>query len=263
MSNSSLVNYTRLSPNYNPRYGTPIRKITIHHTAGIASVEQLGQNFSSPKRQGSANYGIGSDGRVGLYVEERNRAWTSGSPDNDYQAITIETSNDENGGQWHVSNKVFDKLIALVVDICKRNNIKELVYTGDANGNLTLHKFFQATACPGPYLTSKMPYIAETVNAYLRGESPMTMEEKQAFEELQTKVASLQSKLDEYENGQVYDNAAVRWAYIDNNLPAWAKPTIQKLYDKKILVGNEKGSLELSYLMMRILVILDRDGVFD
>ena len=168
MSNSSLVSYTKLSPNYNPR-GDKIRKITIHHTAGQVSVESLGNTFASPSRQASANYGIGYDGRVGLYVEESGRAWTSSNAQNDHQAVTIEVSNDGGAPDWHVSDMVLDKLIALCTDICKRNGIEALNYTGNKSGNLTMHKWFAATACPGPYLESKFPYIAAEVNRRLEG----------------------------------------------------------------------------------------------
>lgn len=167
MSNSSLVNYTKISPNStNPRRNT-IKKITIHHMAGNLSVENCGNIFASESRQASSNYGIGSDGRVGMYVEEKNSAWTSSNADNDNQAITIEVANDVIGGNWHVSDKALAKLIDLCVDICKRNKIKKLNFTGNAKGNLTMHKYFAATACPGEYLESKFPYIAEEVNKRL------------------------------------------------------------------------------------------------
>ena len=170
MSNSSLVNYTKISPNStNPRRNT-IKKITIHHMAGNLSVEACGNMFANPARQASSHYGIGTDGRVGLYVDEANRAWTSGNGDNDHQAITIEVANDEIGGNWHVSDKALAKLIDLCVDICQRNGIEKLNYTGDKTGNLTMHKWFQATACPGPYLGSKFPYIAEQVNKRLKAD---------------------------------------------------------------------------------------------
>lgn len=90
----------------------------------------------------------------------------------------------------------------------------------------------------------------------------MTADEKKSFEALEKKVEELERKLKVYENGQVYDNAAVRWAYIDENLPEWAVPTVTKLVNKGILKGNSKNSLELSRLMMRVLVILDRAGIF-
>lgn len=137
--------------------------------AGILSAQQCGELFANPDRQGSSNYGIDSDGNVGLYVDECNRAWTSSSPSNDHQAVTIEVSNDEYDEQWHVSDAAFHKLIDLCVDICKRNNIPELTWTGDSNGLLTCHYFFANTNCPGDYLKSKMPEIANIVNAKLHG----------------------------------------------------------------------------------------------
>ena len=169
MSNSTLVDFTMISPNStNPRKDK-IRKITIHHMAGNLTVEQCGKGFANKSRQASSNYGIGSDGRVGLYVEEKNRSWASSSPENDNQAVTIEVANDVVGGNWHVSDKALAKTIELCTDICKRNGIKKLNFTGDTSGNLTMHKYFAATACPGPYLESKFSYIADEVNKRLAG----------------------------------------------------------------------------------------------
>lgn len=166
-TNSPLVDYTKISPNStNPRKNK-IKKITIHHMAGNLSVEACGNVFQNRSRQASANYGIGTDGRVGLYVEEKNRAWTSSSSENDNQAVTIEVANDRTGGDWHVSDKALEKTIELCVDICKRNGIKSLNFTGDKSGNLTMHRYFAATACPGDYLASKFPYIASEVNKRL------------------------------------------------------------------------------------------------
>lgn len=253
MSNSNLVNYTRLSPNYNPRGNNKIRKITIHHVAGVASVEGLGEEFASPARRGSSNYGIGADGRIGLYVEEHNRAWTSGSADNDFQAITIEVSNDSVGGNWHVSDKVLARLIELCVDICKRNNIESINYTGDKNGNLTMHKWFQATACPGPYLESKFPYIADEINKKLEEDKPMTAAERKEFEALKAKVERMDARVAEVEIKYNWTTAC----------PTYYRPTVQKLLDKKYLKGDEKGQLNLTEQMVRTLVILDRAGMFD
>ena len=150
MSNSKLVSYTKISPNStNPR-NHKIDKITIHHMAGNLSVETCGNVFTPTSRQASSNYGIGSDGRVGLYVSEENRSWCTGSRENDHRAITIEVANEEIGGQWRVSDKAYASLIDLCVDICQRNGIEKLNYTGDKNGDLTMHKWFQATKGPGP-----------------------------------------------------------------------------------------------------------------
>ena len=167
-TNSKLISYTKLSPNYNPRNGREIKKITIHHMAGNLTVEQCGNIFASSSRQASSNYGIGTDGRIAMYVEEKNRSWCSSSSSNDYQAITIEVANCKGAPNWEVSDKAMKSLINLCVDICKRNNIKELNFTGNANGNLTQHNYFAATACPGPYLKSKFSYIATEVNKQLK-----------------------------------------------------------------------------------------------
>lgn len=167
-TNSKLVSYTKLSPNCTKPRKNTIKKITIHHMAGNLSVETCGNLFANAKRRASSNYGIGSDGRIALYVEEKNRSWCSSSAANDNQAITIEVANDEIGGSWHISDKAYKSLINLCVDICQRNGIKELIFTGDASGNLTQHNYFAATACPGEYLKSRFPDIAKEVNKRLK-----------------------------------------------------------------------------------------------
>lgn len=166
MSNSPLVNFTLISPNSSAR-GAQIDTITIHHMAGNLSVESCGQVFQDTSRQASSNYGVGTDGRIGLYVPENRRAWTSSNRDNDNRAITLEVANDGGAPDWHVSDAALEATIELCADICRRNGIPRLNFTGDASGNLTMHKYFAYTACPGPYLESKFPYIAEQVNARL------------------------------------------------------------------------------------------------
>lgn len=177
MSNSSLVSYTKLSPNCDHPRNHAIDKITIHHMAGDLSVETCGNLFANPNREASANYGIGSDGRVGLYVDEGDRAWASASPSNDNRAVNIEVANDATGGDWPVSNAAYSKLIDLCVDICQRNGIKALNYTGGADGNLTEHRMFVATACPGPYLHERMGRIAAEVNSRLSAAPAKSVDE--------------------------------------------------------------------------------------
>ncbi len=166
--NSPMTEYVHLSPNGDfPRKDT-IKKLTIHHMAGNLTLEDLGESFSQRDRRASANYAIDSKGRVALYVEESNRAWTSSSRENDSQAVTIEVANDEVGGGWHVSDEAYETLIDLCVDICERNGIEKLWFTGDAQGNLTLHKMFNdKTECPGPYLEGRMEDIVREVNKRL------------------------------------------------------------------------------------------------
>lgn len=172
MSNSALVSYTKISPHRDSPRSNKILKITVHHMAGNLSVETCGNVFQT--RRASSNYGIGSDGRIALYVDEKDRAWSTADPGNDNQAINIEVANDGGAPDWHVSDKALNALVDLCVDICKRNGISHLNYTGDASGNLTRHNMFIATACPGPYLQSKFPWIAEQVNSRLGQTKPQS-----------------------------------------------------------------------------------------
>ena len=158
---SSLSTKEILTNNYNTRK-KPITKFTPHHTAVVgAAAETIASNFS--KNGNSANYVIGSDGTIISCVPEEYRPWTSGSEDNDTQAITVEVCNSGGEPDWKVSDKALEALINLGVDICRRYNLPAFTWTGNKNGTLTIHKMFQATACPGPYLESKMPYIAEQI----------------------------------------------------------------------------------------------------
>lgn len=177
MSNSPLVVYTKLSPNCNKPRNKKIDAIVVHHMAGNASVEVCGNIFANPSREASSNYGIGSDGRIAMYVEEANRSWCSSSGAIDHRAITIEVANDGGNPDWHVSDKAFESLVNLCADICKRNGIEKLVYTGDKSGNLHMHKWYAATGCPGPYLGSKFPELAEKVNAILGKKEEVKQEE--------------------------------------------------------------------------------------
>lgn len=164
MSESSLVNYRLWSPHYYTVKNKVNKKITIHHMAGNLSVETCGQVFQ--RREASAQYGINGS-RIGQYVSESNSAWASCSYANDSQSVNIELANDEIGGNWHVSDETINTCIKLCVDICKRNKINKLIYNGTSSGTLTLHSMFYATACPGPYLKSKMAWIANEVNKQL------------------------------------------------------------------------------------------------
>lgn len=172
MSNSSLVSYTRLSPNHSGRRKYPITKITPHYMASDLSVETCGSVFASTSRKASSNYGIGSDGRVALYVDEANRAWTSANADNDNRAVTIEVAN---YGDSSISDKAWNSLVALCADICRRNGIKPLYWDGTRNANLTAHKMFSPTSCPGNWIWNNNARLCAEVNAILGGAAEPTV----------------------------------------------------------------------------------------
>lgn len=174
-SNSPLVNYMKISPNKTSPRNHAIDTITIHCMAGNLSVEKCGDLFYRPSRSASSNYGIGSDGRIAMYVEEKDRSWCTSNRANDMRAVTIEVANDGDASTgWHVSDLAMKSLIELACDICRRNGIAELRWQADKTligqtdkQNMTVHRWFAAKACPGDYLYHKHAYIAAEVNKRL------------------------------------------------------------------------------------------------
>nr|DAR99484.1 MAG TPA: N-acetylmuramoyl-L-alanine amidase [Caudoviricetes sp.] len=200
MSNSPLVTYTKLSPNHSGRRNHVIDTVSIHCMAGNASVETCGALFADPARKASSNYGIGSDGRIALYVDEANRSWCTSNAANDHRAITIEVANNGGAPDWPVSDKAYSALLDLLTDICRRNNIKELLWKGNKSligqvgkQNMTVHRWFAAKACPGDYLYNRHGEIAAEVNRRLKGEDESVdiakliseMTNKQAYQLMQ------------------------------------------------------------------------------
>lgn len=181
MSNSKLINYTKLSPNHSGKRNHVIDTISIHCMAGNLTVESCGALFAQSSRKASSNYGIGSDGRIALYVDEANRSWCTSSSSNDNRAITIEVANTVAADPWPVSDAAYKSLINLLVDICQRNNIKKLLWQGNKNligqvdkQNMTVHRWFANKACPGNWLYERHGQIASEVNAGLNGTASAT-----------------------------------------------------------------------------------------
>ena len=174
MSNSPLVSYTKISPNKSSPRNHKIDTVTIHCVVGQCSVETLGNVFAPASRQASSNYGVGVDGRIGMYVEEKDRSWCSSNAANDNRAITIEVASDTKE-PYAVNAKAYAALIDLLVDICKRNGIKELVWSTNKadrvnhkNGcNMTVHRDYANKSCPGTYLYERHAQIASEVNKRL------------------------------------------------------------------------------------------------
>ena len=173
-TNSSLVSYTKLSPNHSGQRTHAIDTITIHCVVGQLSAAGICGCFTSTSVQASCNYGVGKDGDIGLCVEEKNRSWCTSSNANDQRAITIETACDLTH-PYAVTDKAYNALIKLCADICRRNGIKKLVWSTDkntrmnhANGcNMTVHRDYANKACPGDFLYNRMGDIAAKVNAQL------------------------------------------------------------------------------------------------
>ena len=148
------------------RNGYKICKLTPHHMAGKLTGAQCAKLFRNPSRNASANYCIGYDGEIVGCVDEEFRAWTSSNRTNDYQAITVEVSNNGGAPDWTISDASWNALVELAVDVCKRYNFR-LVYDGTPNGSLTRHNMFAKTTCPGPYLQGRFEELVDVVNARL------------------------------------------------------------------------------------------------
>ena len=184
-TNSSLVSYTKLSPNHSGQRTHSIDRITPHCVVGQLSAESICACFPAG-RDASCNYGIGTDGRVSLCVEEKNRSWCTSSSANDQRAITIECASDKTE-PYAMNSKVYDSLLRLCTDICRRNGKKKLLWFGDKNQTLnynpkpdemvlTVHRWFANKSCPGNWLYARLGDLAEKVTAALgsTAQSPTT-----------------------------------------------------------------------------------------
>jgi len=183
-TNSSFVSYTKLSPNHSGKRTHSIDRITPHCVVGQLSAESICGCFTSTSRQASCNYGIGTDGRVSLCVEEKNRSWCSSSNSNDQRAVTIECASDMKA-PYAMNSKVYNSLIKLCTDICKRNGKKKLLWLGSKSKALnyspksdemvlTVHRWFANKSCPGDWLYSRLGDLAEKVTANLSGTTTAT-----------------------------------------------------------------------------------------
>lgn len=189
MSNSPLVDYVKISPNKNSPRNHVIDTITIHCVVGQCSVETIGNVFAPVSRQASSNYGIGPDGRIGMYVEEKDRSWCSSNAENDNRAITIEVASDTTH-PYAIKPAAYKALVELCADICKRNGIKELKWKANKaligqvdKQNMTVHRWFAKKECPGEYIYTRLGQIADEVNQKLKPKDPLYCVQTGAFKD--------------------------------------------------------------------------------
>ncbi len=227
-TNSPLVNFTQISPHRGSRNGHRIDTVSIHCVVGQAGVEALGNLFQT--KEASANYGIGYDGRIGMYVEEKDRSWCTSDTANDARAVTIECASDAYA-PYAVNDKVYAALIELLTDICKRNGIEKLVWStskadrvNHKNGcNMTVHRDYANKSCPGDYLYNRHQAIADAVN----------------------------KKLTE-------DEEMVRWKTIDEIPEGLYRDTVKQLMADGIIKGKADGTVDLTEDMLRTMIFCQR-----
>lgn len=225
-TNSPLVDYTLISPHRGSRNGQSIDTVTVHCTAAQCSVERLGGLFQS---RWSANYGIGSDGRIGMYVEEKERSICTSNTANDSRAITIEVASDSSH-PYAVNDAAYKSLIALLADICRRNGIEKLIWGTNKNDrvnhkngcNMTVHRDYEAKACPGEWLYSRHGQIAAEVNKILE------------------------------------EDNEVRYKTIDDIPEGVYRDEAQRLIDEGVLKGKADGTIDISEDMLRCMIFCRR-----
>lgn len=265
-TNSSLVVYTKLSVNHSGQRTHSIDRITPHCVVGQMNIEPLGEWFYPSSTQASSNYGIGKDGRVGMYVEEKNRSWCSSSSANDQRAVTIECASDTTA-PFAMKDAVYQSLIKLCVDICKRNGKTKLLWLKDKDKTLnytpksnemvlTVHRWFANKSCPGDWLYSRLGDLAEKVTAQLQPKeepkptpAPVPTPNPAPADEEESSICTCHN-----------------YHLLSDVKLATYKATLAKLVGKGLLKGKGKEGddliLDMSEDAIRVLVILDRAGVF-
>lgn len=198
--NSPLVNYTKLSPNNSGKRTMSIDRITPHCAVGQLSVETMGNIFSKTSYEASCNYGIGSDGRVLLCVDEDNRSWCSSSAANDQRAVTIECASDTTS-PYAFKTVVYDKLVDLCVDICQRNGKTKLIWLNDKSKTLaympkdnemvlTVHRWFASKSCPGDWMYARMGDLANKVTARLGGNPKQIYRVRKSWSDVKSQIGA-------------------------------------------------------------------------
>lgn len=248
MSNSSLVSVTVKSPNNSGQRTMKIDRITPHCVVGQMGAASLGNWFAKKTTQASSNYGIGYDGKVGLYVDESCRSWCSSSAANDQRAVTIECASSTKA-PYEMYDAVYKSLIKLCADICKRNGKSRLLWFGDKAKTLayqpkademilTVHRWFANKSCPGDWLYSRMGDLAFKVTTQLAVEK--AAEEKAQKPDV---VLTAGAELDlSKEPLYVSASAAVRSSTITGRYYFWGGSVV----NNRIRITNSKSRVGIS-----------------
>ena len=200
MAFSKLISCTILSPNHSGTRCFGLERITPHCMVGQLTAVSCGKLFEKESREASSNYGIGTNGDIAGYVDEKYRSWCTSSADNDNRAITIECASGTTA-PYAMNDKVWKSLIALCTDICRRYGKDTLLWLGDKNTSLkykpkdnelilTAHRWFAAKSCPGDWLYKRLGNLASEVTKRLKASEAVAPAQKEE-EKPNTAAASL------------------------------------------------------------------------
>ena len=235
MENSKLVDYTELSPNHSGLRLQPIDRISPHCVVGQCTAEGLGAWFAKSSTKASSNYGIDKDGRIGLYVEEKNRSWCTSSAANDNRAVTIECASDTYH-PYRMNDAVLKSLIRLCIDICQRHDKDTLLWFGDKDTSLhytpksnemvlTVHRWFANKSCPGDWLYERLGDVADAVTKSLQ---------KKPEEEVKEEETVTQEQFNEMMNVWLETQATKEPSNWSQEARRWAE-------NNGFILGNDKG----------------------
>ena len=109
--------------------------------------------------------------------------------------------------------------------------------------------------------------VAEAIAEAITGSKPEPETNKEdlsmtQYEELKNEISSLTETVKLLATELKDATEKMIYNYIDDNMPSWARASVQKLVNKGVLKGDENG-LNLTEDLMRILVVNDRLGLYD
>ena len=226
--------------------------IVIHETATPGATAENEYNFFNSADRNASAHGFVDWKEYIQTIPYDEVAWHAGYTAN-YQYIGIEMCHATNKADFE---KVWNNTIEIVVEIMNRYGFS----VNDVTTHDEVSRRWGETDHTDP--TGYFKKFGKTfddfkrdLNARINGGLTMTQYEelKNIISKQAAEIECMKAKLDKVDT-YIYN-------YIDDNMPNWAKPTIKKLVDKGVLVGDDNG-LNLNKIMMRILVVLDRIGIF-
>ena len=220
--------------------------IVIHHTGGTdidASAEQID---GWHKNQDWVGIGYHFVIRKNGTIERGRPEWATGSHayGENWHTIGIHLSGAMDKVQ--PTEEQIESCAHLVAYLCEKYNI-----TIDREHIVGHREVNDDTSCPGENLFAKMDLIVSKAAWYAKQDG----EEDEESEDADEKEAEWN------EDMKKIQREITRYNTVEE-IPEYAQPTIQKLVDKRLLSGDGE-SLDLSADMIRVFVVLDRNGTFD
>ncbi len=214
--------------NYTKGRRQHIKYIVVHYTANDGdTARNNGNYFSQPNRNASAHYFV-DENEIIQSVKDTDTAWHCGAKSYKHPKCR----NDNSVG----------------IEMCSEKDDKGQYYINQATQNRTIRLI--------KVLMKQYNIPVENVLRHYDVTGKLCPE---PFVRNQVQWLDFKKMLNEQKEG----GADMIYNYMDENMPVWAKPTIQKLIDKGALKGNEKGELMLTDVMLRIFVANDRMGLYD